>query len=241
MTKVKETTIEARDFYGDKCLADQVNANDSQSRRPQGQVHIYEKSDDGIQKLIHKSNLVVYIGREMLAQRLVNTNNTNLLAPHPTKDEFISWFGLGEGGVRPADPLDPIPPINTDEYLGSPIPVSDSSASVYADFHEAGDSFPGGGTYPATGSYVKGFDAAPAGVIFEQDVLNDSKYLLIKLTTTIGVSDANGYTLSEAGLFSAESSSGGYSGNFTLFAKVTFPSLIKTVDRRLIFVWYLYV
>lgn len=239
MTKVKETTIEARDFYGDKCLADQVNGNTSQSRRPQGQVHIYEKTDDGSKKLIHKSNLVVYIGREMLAQRLVNVDNPYLSTP--TKDEFISWFGLGEGGVRPADPLDPIPPINTDEYLGSPIPVSDSSGSVYADFHTAGEAFPGGGTYPATGSYVKSFDAAPSGVIFEQDVLNDSKYLLIKLTTTIGVNDANGYTLSEAGLFSAESAAGGYSGNFTLFAKVSFPSLIKTVERRLIFVWYLYV
>ena len=233
MTKVKETIIEARDFYGDKCLADKVNANDSQSRRPQGQVHIYEQTDDGNKKLIHKSNLIVYIGREMLAQRLVNIDNPYLSTP--TKDEFISWFGLGEGGVRPADPLDPIPPVNTDEYLGSPIPVSDSTGGVYADYHIAG------GVYPANGSYVKGFDAAPDGVIFEQDVLNDSKYLLIKITTTIGVADANGYTLSEAGLFSAESSAGGYSGNFTLFSKVTFPSLIKTIDRRLIFVWYLYV
>lgn len=237
MTKVKETTIEARDYYGDKCLADQVNANNSHSRRPQGQVHVYEQTDDGRKKLIHKSNLVVYIGREMLAQRLVNVDNPNLTTP--TKDEFVSWFGLGEGGVRPADPLDPVPPVNTDEYLSSPVPVSDSSGSVYADYHTAGDPFAGGGTYPATGSYVKGFDSG--GVEFEQDVLNDSKYLLIKLTTTIGVNDANGYQLSEAGLFSAESSSGGYSGNFTLFAKVTFPSLIKTIERRLIFVWYLYV
>ena len=241
MTKVKDTTIEARDFYGDKCLADQVNANTSQSRRPQGEVHIFEETDDGSKKIIHKSNLVVYIGREMLAQRLVNKNNTNLTTP--TKDEFISWFGLGEGGVRPADPLDPIPPINTDERLGSPIPVSDTSASVYADFHTVGDPYlyvpPG--NYTATGSYVKSFDADPDGVIFETDVLNDSKYLLIKITTTIGVNDANGYQLSEAGLFSAESSVGGYSGNFTLFSKITFPSLIKTSDRRLIFVWYLYV
>lgn len=235
MTKVKETIIEARDFYGDKCLADKVNANTSQSRRPQGQVHIYEQTDDGSKKIIHKSNLVVYIGREMLAQRLVNKNNPFLTTP--TKDEFVSWFGLGEGGVRAADPLDPIPPINNDEYLASPIPVSDSSASVYADFHTAGDVYPGGGTYTATGSYVKGFD----DIEFEADVLNDNKQLILKITTTIGVNDANGYQLSEAGLFSAESNAGGHSGNFTLFAKVTFPSLIKTVERRLIFVWYLYV
>ena len=29
--------------------------------------------------------------------------------------------------------------------------------------------------------------------------------------------------------------------NFTLFARVTYPSIIKTSDRRLLFYWYLYV
>ena len=111
--------------------------------------------------------------------------------------------------------------------------------SVYADPHSAGDPTQGGGVYPANGSYVKAFDTN--GVVFQQDVLNDSKYLVVQITTTIGPNDANGYTLNEAGLFSAESSNGGYSGHFTLFARVTFPSLIKTTDRRLIFVWYLYV
>lgn len=235
MTKIKDTIIESRDFYGDKCLADKVNANNSQSRRPQGEVQVYEESENG-RKIIHKSNLVVYVGREMLAQRLVNIDNPNFATP--TKDEFISWFGVGEGGVRPADPLDPVPPINSDEYLYSPVPMSDSSAFIYADYHVSGDPYPGGGTYPATGSYVKQFDNDPE---FEADVLNDSKYLVIKFTTTVGVNDANGYQLSEAGLFSAESSTPGYSGNFTLFARVTFPSLIKTTDRRLVFVWYIYV
>ncbi len=237
MTKIKDTIIEARDFYGDKCLVDQVNSNSSQSRRPQGEVQVYEETDDGRKKIIHKSNLIVYLGREMLAQRLVNLDNAFLTTP--TKDEFVSWFGLGDGGVRPADPLDPVPPINDDEYLNSPIPVSDSTGGLYADFHTAGDAYPPGGTYPATGSYVKSFDVG--GIEFEPDVLNDNKQLIIKITTTIGVNDANGYQLSEAGLFSAESNSGGYSGNFTLFARVTFPSLIKSSERRLIFVWYLYV
>ena len=63
----------------------------------------------------------------------------------------------------------------------------------------------------------------------------------IKITTTIGIDDANGEQLSEAGLFSAASRVGAYSGQFSLFARVTFPSLVKSSDRRLIFVWYLYV
>lgn len=235
MIKTKETIIESRDFYGDKCLVDKVNANRSSDRRPQGEVQVYEETVNG-RKIIHKSNLIVYVGREMLAQRLVNIDNPNITPP--TKDEFVAWFGVGEGGVRPADPLDPIPPINNDEYLYSPIPMVDSSAAIYADFHTAGDAYPGGGTYSATGSYVKQFDNNPE---FESDVLNESKYLIVKFTTTVGVSDANGYQLSEAGLFSAASNIPGYSGNFTLFARVTFPSLIKTEERRLIFVWYVYV
>jgi hypothetical protein len=114
----------------------------------------------------------------------------------------------------------------------------DSTGSEYADFHNAGDSYPGGGVYTATGSYVKQFDLN--GVIFQSDVLNDGRQLIIQITTTIGTTNANGYQLSEAGLFTAESNLGGYNGNFSLFSRVTFPALIKTGDRRLLFVWYLY-
>ena len=66
-------------------------------------------------------------------------------------------------------------------------------------------------------------------------------WLVLKITTTAGIDDANDERLSEAGLFTAESNAGGYSGTFTLFARVTFPTIIKDSTRRLIFVWYLYV
>ena len=239
MKKVKDTKIVIRETYGDDCLVDQVNVNKSSERRPRGEVHIYEQVDDGRKKLVEKSNLIVYLGREMLAQRLVNTNNSLV---NPTKDEWVQWLGVGDGGVRPADPLDPTPPINSDEYLYSPVMISDTTSSLYADPHTTGevrteDSY----SYPSTGYYKKIFDQEPANQIaFETDILNDDRYLIIKITTTIGVNDANGAQLSEAGLFSAASDTGGYSGQFNLFARVTFPSLIKTADRRLIFVWYLY-
>jgi len=90
--------------------------------------------------------------------------------------------------------------------------------------------------YADKGYYKHPFD----NIIFERDLLNDSKWLVVKVTTTIGTDDANGFQLSEAGLFSSESRVGGYSGQFSLFARVTFPSMVKTTDRRLIFVWYLY-
>jgi hypothetical protein len=244
--KVKDTEIRVTESYGENCLVDSVNANRKSSRRPQGEVHIYEKEENGRKKLIHKSNLVVYRGREMLAQRLVNVNLSSIVVPpypdYPTKDEYLYWFGIGDGGVVPADPLDPTPPINDDEYLYSPVMISDTTSADYADPHAAGSLRIDGFTYPSTGFYKKRFDQDTTNrVTFETDALNDDRYLVIKITTTIGVNDANGTQLSEAGLFSAESSAAGYAGQFSLFARVTYPSLIKTSDRRLIFVWYLYV
>jgi len=80
--------------------------------------------------------------------------------------------------------------------------------------------------------------------------LNDNKWMVIKVTTIIGIDDANGVAvggqaLNEAGLYTAESNVGGYgfqdSTKFALFARVTFPTLLKDSTRRLQFVWYLFV
>lgn len=237
--KIETFIIESKDFYGDNCLDDSLSQKKEKLRGPQGEVYIYECDENNDKKkLIQKSNLVVFLGRELLAQRLVNIENPFFTSGNPSKDEFLCWFGLGEGGVRPADPLSPIPPINNDNCLYSPIPMFDSTSSIYADFHTAGDSYKGGGVYPATGSYVKQFDLN--GVVFQSDVLNDGHQLVVQITTTISTTNANGYQLSEAGLFTAKSDAAGYNGNFSLFSRITFPALIKTGDRRLIFVWYLY-
>ena len=229
--KVKDTEIMVVESYGDNCLNDQINKNSSSTRRPKGEVYIYELEESGRKELVHKSNLVVYLGREMLAQRLVNVNNASVT---PTKDEWVQWFGVGDGGVRPADPLDPVPPVIDDDYIYSPVMLTTTASATYADFNTAGDPTQAGGTYPSTGYYKKAFDE----VVFEGDDLNESRFLVIKITTTIGVNDANGQQLSEAGLFAAEASPASY---FSIFARVTYPTLIKTSERRLIFVWYLYV
>lgn len=229
MEKVTVTEIVARDYYGDNCIGDSRHPDGrpkNNERKPQGEVFVYEIKD-GKRELVHKSNIVVYSGREMLAQRFVDTENVSVTS---TKDEFLAWLGLGEGGVRPADPLDPVPPTNQDTDLSSRIMINDTTSSNYADLHPAGVG------YPKTGYYKKRFDT----IEFERDNYNDDRWLTLKVTTTISVSDANGEQFSEAGLFSAESRAGGYAGNFTLFARVTFPSIIKTPDRRLVFVWYLY-
>lgn len=229
--KIQTIEVIAKDYYGNECLADRCNMGNQPVVRktPHGYVEIYEVEENGKKKLVGKSNLVLYHGREMLAQRLVNiSNNPNVT---PTKDEFITWFGLGNGGVILGDPLNPSPPVLTDTQLTSEmmITATDSSAADYHVLTEPG--------YDKTGYYKIPFDE----VEFEQDELNDDKWLILKIQITVGSAYANGEQISEAGLFSAESALGGYTGQFSLFARVTFPSIVKTADRRLIFSWYLYV
>jgi hypothetical protein len=234
MEKVKETEIRITEMYGDKCFVDKFQEGGSGKRRPEGMVEIWEEDEDGNKRLVRKSNLVVYLGRETLAQILVNQNNVDELdVPRlpSTKDHFISWFGLGDGGVLPADPFDPVPPANENTDLQSRVMVNATDASS-ADYHLSSES-----GYPKTGNYKLPFSS----IIFERDDLNDNRWLVLKFTTTVGIADANDERLSEAGLFTAESRAGGWDGTFTLFARVTFPTIIKDASRRLIFVWYLYV
>jgi len=227
---VKTTKVEVHDHYGEECLSDGFNRKANSERRPQGEVHVFEIDENGKRKLVEKSNLVVYNGREILAQMLVRQNNSSSLNATNAKDHFLSWFGLGSGGVLPADPLDPVPPTLTNTSLSTNVMINATDSSN-ADYHVLG------GDYPDTGYYKHPFDQ----IEFERDRLNDDKWLTLKVTVTIGVDDANDSQISEAGLFTAISDAGGSSGNFYLFARVTFSSIVKTPDRRLVFVWYLYV
>lgn len=227
MAKTTEYVI--KDFYGDKCLGDAAqNGARDKAVKPEGYVEIYEVDETGERKLVGKNNLVLYNGREWIAQKLVQLDNPNV--SESTYNMWINWFGLGDGGVLPADPIDPIPPVLTDTELYSLIMINASDASS-ADYHVID------ANHPEEGYYKHPFDS----VEFEQDALNDDKWLVLRITVNIGVDDANGKQLSEAGLYTAASDAGGYSGDFALFARVTFPSIIKTSDRRLIFRWYLYI
>lgn len=226
--KIETIEVVAKDFYGDNCLNDSVGSdNRSVARGPKGYVEIYEVDESGNKKLLGKHNLVLYIGRQWLAQRMMNTNNSNVTS---TKDEFLTWFGLGDGGTIPGDPLNPAPPTLTDTELNSQIMITATDSSA-ADYNVVDVD------HPEEGYYKIPFDS----VEYEQDELNDDKWLVVKIVTTIGASYANDKQLSEAGLFTAESGNGGYSGQFTIFSRVTFPSIVKTADRRLIFTWFLYV
>ena len=230
--KVKTTEILINEDYGDNCLVDSaLSRGNEDQRRPKGYVEIYDVLENGKKKLIGRHNLVLYLGREWLAQRIVNQNNPTFTSSECSqRDHFINWFGLGDGGVLPADPLDPVPPELTDTGLYSEVMINATDSSA-ADYHTVDID------HPEAGYYKHPFDS----IDFEQDALNDDNWLVLKISTVIGVDDANGNQLSEAGLFTSSSSSGGHTGPFFIFARVTFPSIIKTSDRRLIFTWYLYV
>lgn len=188
-------------------------------KRPAGVVQIYEIDKiTGNRKLVHKNNLVLYAGREWIASRL--TGITNPLIPSgATKDEYIRWAALGSGGT--GNPLDPDSPTNEDDDLFVEVPLNDTGGIGYTDYR--------GGDY-----YKKIIDSDD--VIFEPDIPNASRLLAIKVSFQILSDDAVGQNVNEAGLYTAEDNN----GPWHIFARVTFPTIVKTVGRDLLFVWYVY-
>jgi len=219
MDKKENILIVAKERYSE-CLSDDIKSRNREQKKPAGFVEIFEIEKDGSQKkLYEKSNLVVYQGREAVLSRTFNITNPSI---GPTKDEFLCWFGLGDGGCNPGDPLDPIPPTNKDTDLVSSVAISTTDATC-ADFYD--------------GAYHKHpFDS----VEFLQDPDNDNSWIISRITITISSEDANGENLNEAGLFVAASDEGGYAGPFHLYARITFPTIVKSSSRQLLFVWYLY-
>ena len=222
MTDEKDMVVKVTDKYSD-CLSDRTNMDPELKniRRPQGFVEIFEV-DKNTKKLIGKHNLVVYLGREWLISSALRTKNDNIT---PTENEYICWFGLGTGGCPIGDPLNPTAPTVNDTSLENEIMINTSDATC-GDYRVT----------PVTGYYKHPFDS----ITYEQDADNYNTWLIARVSTTIGTGDGNGYNLNEAGLFTAESDQAGYSGQFSLYAKVTFPTIVKSSSRQLLFIWYLY-
>jgi len=219
----KDLVIQIEDMYGEECFGDTLSPNSNVPRKPQGRVEIFELDEYNKKKLISKSNLVVYMARELIAEKTVNENYVGIT---PDKDEFVCWFGLGDGGVAGGDPFDPLVPTNGDEDLASEVMIHETN-SLLGDYRVA-----------TPGYYKIPFDS----VEFEQDTANDDRWVVLKFTITVGATYVNDIQLSEAGLFTFANATPGLGsvGTFHLFSRVTFPSIVKTSTRRLLFVWYLY-
>jgi hypothetical protein len=217
-------------------VADNCSMKDSNSQqeiRPKGFVEIYTIDENGIAELAAKSNLVVLQGRQLIGQSLTNVANTSI--SYPRNGEYIYWLGLGTGGASIGNPLSPVLPLITDTALYTEIPfstsVSDSTAC--SDW--------------ATVNSVAGFYKWPlGGVQFNVDPSNSNAYLITQLSIVVSNNYALGYSVNEAGLFTCSSNAlnqtrtGPGTGQFHLFARITFPSVTKTNTRQLSFLWYLY-
>ena len=213
-------------------IKDEIRFGDVLSKLPEqenkielkGHVQIYEVVNGEKKLTFEKDNLVVYLGREYVASRIFNKLNTNLVSPNdPAPDEFICWAGLGSGGTTGIDPFDSAPPSSTNTDLVTPIMINLTDNVNCGDLREDG--------------YYK---HKLLDIIFETDINNSSKYLIAQVQFQIESDDANGSLISEAGLFTASDQTGDYDGPFHLFARVTFPSIYKSADRILFFIWYLY-
>lgn len=220
-TQKQNFQIEIFEQYGEHCLKDCLGIVETSDRKPKGYVEIYETTPEGEKKLIGKSNLVLYTGREWITQRIFNVSNTHVTS---SPGDAIYWFGVGDGGAPVLDPLTPTAPTNTDIGLGNDVVISSDSAN--ADYRIT----------PVAGYYKKPIYS----VEYQQDVYNNNSYLIAKVTMILDVGDSNGYNISEAGLFASPSSTGGSSGPFTCYARVTFPSIVKTVARILTIIWYVF-
>lgn len=222
MNNTKDFVIEAHDKYGE-CLADKgINNKNSNREKPAGFVEIFEIDKDNQKQLIGKHNLVVYQGREWLLSKAFGTPNINI---SPAYDEFICWFGAGTGGCPIGDPINPTSPTTFDTDLDTPVMLNATDVT-FADYRLT----------PDEGYYKTPFDS----LTFQQDSDNYNSWLIMKVSVTLTVGDGNGFNLNEAGLYTAASSAALYTGPFNLYARITFPSIVKTSSRQLLFVWYVY-
>jgi len=192
-----------------------------------GYVEIYDKISAKEKLLIAKPNLVLYKGREWLAQRAAYKTMSSW--DDTAKDGYINWMGVGTNGASPGDIMTPLSPTLPDSNLLSPI-VLNSSESNYIDLSLSGQEY-----------QVK----PVASKIFVNDIVNQNRYLICQFQTTIISTDANGpnretyYDLNEAGLYVGGEDSLS-SIPISIFARCTFSTIRKDSGRELVFIWNIY-
>lgn len=227
---MSDTVIGCYDVYGieDSCnLNTSIHKRKDNVRGPQGYVKIFVNEDGKYSQWGEDFNIVVYQGREFVAQKIVEINS----GAKATASDKLSWFGIGSGGAPLSHPLQPTSPQAIDLELASPVMIN-ADDTMLSDYKSAI------GDQPA-GRYKHPFES----VNFAQDTENNDKNLILKITTTIAKNDANGngsQYLNEAGLYTSTSTDPTAAANFNLFSRITFPTFVKDNTRSLVFIWYIY-
>jgi len=191
-----------------------------------GKVQIYDKIDNELVKIDDEPNLVLYIGREWLAQRAANETCSGF--HNDLKNGYLNWFGIGTNGASPGDILTPLRPTIDQETLLSPI-VLNASESSYLNLTQGGNDY-----------QLKEI----GNKSFVKDIVNDNRYLIFQAQTTIISTDANGpsgstyYDINEAGLYIGDET--GTPDTISIFARCTFSTIRKDISREIVFVWNIY-
>lgn len=218
-----------------------INGYSSDNSRVSGKVEIYahylEDPEKKIYLLRRQNNLVVYRGRNWLAQRVANSSISGYSY---WQDMYLSWFAIGTGGAVAGNPLTPSAPSLTDGTLSSHGVIDSGMRYVTVNskqYHKFDDGYP---------TFVEDNDIETSGLYNSRD-----RQLILKTITTLttdeandddGISDPSSYQeINEAGLFISNSNSiSSPPTQIELFARTTFPTIKKNDQVELIFNWYIF-
>ena len=140
-----------------------------------GEVGIYEKTKSGSLKQIgEKKNMIVYGGREWLMQRAFADKLTG--GTSDLYNKTIRWFGVGNGGGEPGNPLQAGATQGQDTTLLSPVRLRSDMAGPIP-----GPADPGYYLYASDYIGNHGFYKTFSSVIIRQD--NGNPYVSGGITT----------------------------------------------------------
>lgn len=227
--------------------------------RIKGRFKIYERKigDKNFYLVEEKNNLIVYHGRNWLMQRAFNQDLNDSDFANRSK-MFISWLSIGTGGALEGNPLSPVAPTLPDCKMGNHGLIASGERYLTIgegenarDFHAFDEGYPIFLHDPEVDNSE--LCTEYQHVDPEEDIsYNADKFLIAKIVTTIASDEANVtkgrpdleyQDINEAALWVSPSKSLSYDfspEDMQIFARVTFSTIRKDVNRALMLVWYIY-
>lgn len=197
---MNDRIINLEDKYG-KNLKEKVSVSTEKLR---GEVSIFEKDKSGkLGRLLDRKNMIVFGGRNWLLQKAFGSTMDGSDSGIYNKE--IRWFGIGNGGGEPGNPLQAGPSFGQDTGLYQPVRMrddltpSDPGYTLYAS------------DYLGNHGYYKRFSS----IVIKEDTANPYTVgnstsfpaLIAEIRIELSSDDANGGSyedLNEAGLFVAD-------------------------------------
>jgi len=194
-----------------------------------------------------RSNLITYHGRSYLAQRVFNQPT---IQTWPNR--YVNLFCVGSGGAPVGSLLTQSPPQNQDLNLYKFVNIASGNPQIVkneittpdglqeveflkfdsATFQADPNIDPASSTADNP-SFVNSLDPV------YQDGIRRDAFTDVMVQTTLLESDALGQHINEAGLYVCEDpdNMSPLANSASLFARVTFSSILKTENREILFKW----